>query len=135
MTPDGLNPFEHFMQTLHTPLISQFLLCLCAVLVLAACTTPPAYLSDSDVIPIGSRLNFWVDHDKHGWIESNIHIAYLPRIMTGGEARRWAEAVGQRDAGLRWTHYYLLVTHPDPSHHQYRTPVYTRARSMPQFSK
>lgn len=123
------------MQTRHTSLAARLLLGLCAVLLLAACAAIPVYLSETDEIPVGSRIDFWVDHDKRGWLESNIHIAYLPRVMTGAEARRWAESVGQRDAGLRWTRYYLLVTHPQPSQQQYRTPAFTRAPTASHFTK
>ena len=70
----------------------------CLSLLIAACSTPPDILLDSDVIPTGSRIVFWVNHDEDGWIESNLHIAYLPRPMTGAEARRWAVGVGARDA-------------------------------------
>lgn len=104
---------------------------LCSLLVLASCSSPaPEFLHDQDVIPVGSRVEFWVDHDDRGWVVSNIHIAYLPRVMTGAEARRWAEGVGDRDAGIRWTRYYLLVTHPEPPHPKYRSAVFT-TRSQP----
>lgn len=89
-----------------------------------ACSTPPSFLADEDIIPVGSRIEFWVDHDDHSWVKSNIHIAYLPRAMTGAEARLWAEGVGNRDAGLKWTRYYLLVTHPEPDAKQYRSAVF-----------
>ncbi|MEN3940322.1 hypothetical protein WJU23_03435 [Prosthecobacter sp. SYSU 5D2] len=106
----------------------RLLIGLAALLLLGACTTPPAFLADSDVIPVGSRIEFWVDHDDFGWHNSNIHIAYLPRPMTGAEARQWAEGVGNRDAGLQWTRYYLKVTHPEPYRKEYRTAVFpTRA--------
>jgi hypothetical protein len=123
------------MQTCPPSFAARLLLGFCAVLLLAACAPLPVYLSETDEIPVGSRVDFWVDHDEHGWVESNIHIAYLPRGMTGEEARRWAESVGQRDAGLRWTRYYLLVTLPKPSRQQYRTPVFTRGPIAPQFTK
>jgi len=94
---------------------------------LVSCSShPPHVLVDSDVIPVGSRVNFWVNHDKDGWKESNIHIAYLPRPMTGAEARRWAEGVGGRDAGMLWTHYYVLVTPPGADGRVWRSPVHTR---------
>jgi len=102
----------------------RLLLALCTLLTLAACSTPPSFLADSDIIPVGSRIEFWVDHDDHGWVNSNIHIAYLPRVMTGAEARRWAEGVGNRDAGIKWTRYYLLVTHPEPEAKQYRSAIF-----------
>ncbi|TDU71444.1 hypothetical protein EI77_02568 [Prosthecobacter fusiformis] len=108
----------------------RLIACLYALLILPACSTPPSFLGDSDIIPVGSRIEFWVDHDDHGWVASNIHIAYLPRVMTGAEARRWAEGVGQRDAGIRWTRYYLLVTHPEPEKKEFRTAVYS-LRSHP----
>lgn len=109
----------------------RFLTGLCLLWLLASCATPaPAFLGNEDVIPVGSRIEFWVDHDDHGWVESNIHIAYLPRAMTGGEARRWAEGVGNRDAGIRWTRYYLLVTHPGPERKQFQSSVFT-LRSQP----
>lgn len=122
------------MQTCHTTFTVRLLLGLCAALLLAACAaTPPVYLEETDEIPVGSRVDFWVDHDERGWVESNIHITCLPRPMNGAEARRWAESVGQRDAGLRWTRYYLLVTHPEPSRKKYRTPVFTTGPTKPQF--
>lgn len=102
----------------------RLLLGLFALLLLAACTTPPSFLSDTDVIPVGSRIEFWVDHDDHGWRNSNLHIAFLPREMTGAEARRWAEGIGSRDAGLHWTRYYLLVTHPGHEKKTYRSSVH-----------
>ena len=115
------------MQT-HSPSsffsVVRLVLSLGALLLLPACSTPPSFLADSDIIPVGSRIEFWVDHDDHGWVNSNIHIAYLPRIMTGAEARHWAEGVGTRDAGIKWTRYYLLVTHPEPAQEQYRSAVF-----------
>lgn len=114
---------------------SRLLLALCCMLCMASCATPPAALEDDDLIPVGSRINFWVYHDEHGWRESNIHIAALPRVMTGGEARRWAEGVGNRDGGLRWTQYYLLVTLPEPSRIQYRTLVYPAAPRATSYGK
>ncbi len=103
---------------------ARLLLALCCMLCMVSCATPPAALEDDDLIPVGSRINFWVYHDEHGWRESNIHIAALPRLMTGSEARRWAEGVGNRDGGLRWTHYYLLVTHPEPPRRRYRSRIH-----------
>jgi hypothetical protein len=101
---------------------------LLTLLTLGACTTPPAFLADGDLIPVGSRIEFWVDHDDFGWHNSNIHIAFLPRVMTGAEARQWAEGVGNRDAGIQWTRYYLKVTHPEPYKKTYHTAVFpTRA--------
>lgn len=88
---------------------SAFLLT--AALLLAACQGP-AYLGDDQIIPVGSRVEFWVDHDDDGWVQSNIHITCVPRPMTGAEARRWAEGVSNRDAGIKWTRYYVLVTPP-----------------------
>lgn len=114
--------------TFPRPAALRLLMGLFALLTLGACSTPPAFLADSDLIPVGSRIEFWVDHDDHGWINSNIHIAFLPRVMTGAEARLWAEGVGNRDAGIHWTRYYLKVTHPEPSRKEYRTAVFpTRA--------
>lgn len=118
------------MQSLSTSpsLAFRLFLALNTLLWLVACATPPEFMGDSDIIPVGSRIEFWVDHDDHGWVNSNIHIAYLPRVMTGAEARRWAEGVGTRDAGIQWTRYYLKVTHPGPSKEQYRSAVFvTRA--------
>lgn len=112
------------------PIRLQLILGLLSLLILGGCSTPPAFLADTDVIPVGSRIEFWVDHDDRGWVNSNLHIAFLPREMTGAEARRWAEGIGTRDAGLRWTRYYLLVTHPGHEGKTYRTHVYT-ARAQP----
>jgi hypothetical protein len=115
---------------LHPELHARAWLILAAIFsVLPACSAPPGYLDDADAISVGSRVEFWVDDDDHGWVRSNIHIACLPRPMTGAEARRWAEGVGNRDSGAHWTRYYLLVTHPEPPHRTYRTAVFTvRAR-------
>jgi hypothetical protein len=114
MQPSSSSPFH--------PL--RLLLGLFALLLLGACATPPSFLSDTDVIPVGSRIEFWVDHDDQGWRNSNLHIAFLPREMTGAEARRWAEGIGSRDAGLHWTRYYLLVTHPGHEKKTYRSSVH-----------
>lgn len=105
------------------------ILLLAACLLLAGCKTPPPLpLADYDVIATGSKVEFWVDHDKDGWRKSNIHIEMLPRPMTGREARHWAEGTGSRDAGLLWTRYYLLVT-PEGMHRaKYRSPVYYRGQ-------
>lgn len=101
-------------------------------LLLTACkTAAPEFLGDHDVIPVGSRIEFWVDHDEYGWMASNIHIGSLPRPMTGAEARRWAEGVGNRDAGLRWTRYYLRVPPPvlvGEEAKVYHTAVFTMRR-------
>ncbi|MEZ5386758.1 MAG: hypothetical protein R3F13_14695 [Prosthecobacter sp.] len=94
-----------------------------AVLMLTACSQP-AYLGDYEDIPVGSRVEFWVDHDDHGWVASNIHIACLPRPMSGAEARCWAEGVADRDAGIKWTRYYILSTPPEPARPR-RTRVHT----------
>lgn len=102
------------------------------LLVLTACQTPkPEFLGDHDFIPVGSRIEFWVDHDELGWMASNIFIGSLPRPMTGAEARRWAEGVGNRDAGLRWTRYYLRVSPPvlvGEEAKVYHTAVFTMRR-------
>lgn len=125
MRRDGLSTFSAHMPPRSFSLSTSIprLLALCTLLLLSDCSTPPSFLADEDVIPVGSRIEFWVDHDDHGWVNSNIHIAYLPRVMTGAEARHWAEGVGNRDAGLQWTRYYLLITHPEPHAEKYRTPV------------
>jgi len=90
----------------------------------------PGLLLDRDVIPVGSTIEFWIytdadgeDDEEDGWHKSNIHIRNLPRPMTGAEARIWAGGVGQRDADLEWTHYYVLVTHPGPNGKRYRSAV------------
>ncbi|WP_395747856.1 hypothetical protein [Prosthecobacter sp.] len=93
--------------------MKQLLLLLLCAMVLAGCSTPkPAYLNDDDVLPVGTSVHFWIDHDKHGWVQSNIYIKMLPREMTGREVRMWAEGVGKRDAGMRWTHYYVIAHVP-----------------------
>ncbi|MBL9183083.1 MAG: hypothetical protein JNN17_13165 [Verrucomicrobiaceae bacterium] len=98
---------------------------------LVSCSQP-LWLNDDDVIPVGSRVEFYIWHDhpakpkKAGWRESNIHIASLQRPMTGEEARHWAEGVGVRDAGMAWTHYYVLVTPPKPEGRQIRSAMYPR---------
>lgn len=92
--------------------MKHLLTILCAMM-LAGCATPPAYLNDDDVLPVASGVHFWVYHDKHGWVQSNIHIAALPREMTGREVRLWAEGVGKRDAGKHWTHYYVIAYLPE----------------------
>lgn len=76
-----------------------------------ACHTP-AFLSDDEVLPVGTTLEFWVDHDDGGWQKSNIHVLMLPREMTGREARLWAEGASGRDAGMNWTRYYAVATLP-----------------------
>ncbi|MBK8041108.1 MAG: hypothetical protein IPK22_28835 [Verrucomicrobiaceae bacterium] len=107
-------------------------LCLLALFGLLACSAPPLWLNDHDVIPVGSRVEFLIWHDhparpkQSGWRESNIHIASLPRPMTGEEARHWAEGVGVRDAKMAWTHYYVLVTLPKPERRAMRTAMYPR---------
>ncbi|WP_146849695.1 hypothetical protein [Brevifollis gellanilyticus] len=108
-----------------------------AWLLLTACNTahPPHVMVDSDVIPVGSRVNFWVNHDDEGWKESNIHIAYLPRPMTGAEARRWAEGAGTRDGGMLWTHYYVLVTPPGADGRVWRSNVHARGATWDPGSK
>ena len=94
----------------------------------------PGLLLDHDVIPVGSRVEFWIYTDANGeedkddgWHKSNIHIAHLPRPMTGAEARIWARGVGDRDTGMEWTHFYILVTHPGPNGKTYRSAI-TAAR-------
>jgi len=92
--------------------MKHLLLLLCALLIVS-CVQPPQYhLADDEILPPGTALSFWVYHDKHDWVESNIHIQSLPRNMTGREARHWAEGVGDRDAGRRWTHYYVRAHLP-----------------------
>ena len=98
----------------------------CLLMLLSSCAQKPLPLSDYEVIPTGSKVEFWVRHDSEGWRKSNIHIAMLPRPMTGLEARHWAEGTGSRDAGLLWTQYYLLVTPEGHGRRPYRSPVYQR---------
>ncbi len=109
-----------------------FTLLLLSIISCQAWREAPGLLLDQDVIPVGSRIEFWIYTDADGlksdddaWHRSNIHIAYLPRPMTGAEARRWAEGVGLRDSGQEWTHYYVLVTHPGPDRQQYRSAIIT----------
>lgn len=109
------------------------ILCLITLCGLLSCATPPPlWLHDHDVIPVGSRVEFWIWHDHPArpkastWKKSNIHIASLPRPMTGEEARHWAEGVGIRDAKMAWTHYHVLVTLPQPDRRTWRTAVYPR---------
>jgi hypothetical protein len=96
------------------------------VAMLGACAQKPLYLGDGDIIPAGSKLEFWVDHDEHGWHKSNVYVAMLPRAMTGLEARHWAEGAGDRDAGIRWTRYYVVATPESLAYPPRRTAVYTR---------
>lgn len=100
------------------------------LLVAAACARRPTYLNDTMLVPPGSKLSFWVLHDKHGWVESNIHVITLPRSMSGAELRLWADGVGRRDAGMRWTAYYALVTLPGSSRRTLRTEVVTITPAM-----
>lgn len=100
------------------------------LLLAASCVTPPTYLNDDTIIPPGSKVSFWVLHDKHGWVESNIHVVTLPRMMSGVELRLWAEGVGRRDAGMRWTAFYALVTLPGSGHRTLRTEVVTITPDM-----
>lgn len=97
------------------------LLLLLAVLPAASCARRPTYLNDTAMVPPGSRLAFWVLHDEHGWVESNIHVTSLPRAMSGAELRLWADGVGRRDAGMQWTAYYALVTLPGSPRRTVRT--------------
>jgi len=113
--------------------LSLFLLLLLAAVSCQTGKDQLGLLLDHDVIPVGSTVEFWIytdadgeEGDDDGWQKSNIHILNLPRPMTGAEARRWAEGVGQRDAGLQWTHYYVLVTHPGPHGRIYRSSVTAR---------
>ncbi len=110
--------------------VNQLCIALLLFISLSACRSPLPVLQDGESIPVGSRLEFWVFHDDSGWQKSNIHIAKLQRPMTGFEARRWAEGVGQRDAKMRWTHYYVAITYPEPARSRYRTAVYIN-RSLP----
>ena len=89
-----------------------------------------AVLRDDDALPVGSRVEFWVYHDDLEWVESNIHIAYLPRPMTGLEARLWADGVGKRDADMRWTHYRVVAHMPEKPRFAYRSQVYPRGHLM-----
>lgn len=111
-------------------IINQLCVALLLLISLSACRSPLSVLEDSETIPVGSRVEFWVFHDEGGWVKSNIHIAKLQRPMTGAEARRWAEGVGQRDAVMRWTHYYVAITYPEPARSRYRTAVYPN-RALP----
>ncbi|HYF37528.1 MAG TPA: hypothetical protein VD994_19660 [Prosthecobacter sp.] len=97
---------------------------------LAACATKPVYLGDADVVPTGSRLDFWIYHDSVGWYKSNVYVAMLPRPMIGLEARQWAESAGTRDAGLLWTHYYVIATPEELHSRPRRSPVYPRKTAL-----
>ena len=100
------------------------------LLIPASCARRPAYLNDTAVIPPGSSIAFWVLHDEHGWVESNIHVVSLPRSMSGAELRLWAEGAGRRDAAMRWTAYYVLVTLPGTPRRTLRTEVVTITPGM-----
>lgn len=107
---------------------------------LTSCQTPPPLaLADDQMLQPGTLVEFWVYRDAKvkgkeiGWQKSNIHVLSLPRPMSGKEARLWAEGVGHRDAGMRWTHYYVIATPPKPAHrpaHSYRSAVFPN-RALP----
>lgn len=109
----------------------RLLACIASLGLLVSCQQP-LWLADGDVIPPGSRVGFWIWHDhpakpdESEWRESNIFIERLPRPMTGEEAREWAEGVGMRDAGMAWTHYYVLATLPEPERRVLRTVAHPR---------
>lgn len=100
------------------------------LLLAASCARRPTYLNDNTLVPPGSSISFWVLHDKDGWVESNIHIVSLPRMMSGAELRLWAEGVGKRDAGMRWTAFYVLVTLPGTPRRILRTEMVTITPGM-----
>ncbi len=102
---------------------------LCAMMTLSSCART-ALLRDDDMLPEGSRVEFWVYHDDQGWIESNIHIAWLPRPMSGYETRLWADGVGRRDADMRWTHYRVIAQMPERPRYTYRSRVYGRSNLL-----
>lgn len=118
------------------PLLLLFGAGLAFVLTMASCTTSsaPDFLADEDIISTGSKVEFWVDHDEHGWVASNVFIDCLPRPMSGAEARRWAESAGDRDAGIHWTRYYLRVTPPGARQPETRSPVYVLRASPGQMA-
>lgn len=127
-------PFELF-STLFRPLFMAVLLALSA----ASCQSTPLLLADEQALPPGTLVEFWVYRDAKvdgkeiGWQKSNIHVISLPRPMTGREARLWAEGVGVRDAGMRWTHYYVLATPRKPFYrpaHSYRSAIFPN-RALP----
>lgn len=89
-----------------------------------------ALLRDDDTLPVGSRVEFWVYHDDQGWVESNIHIAWLPRPMSGYETRLWADGVGKRDADMRWTHYRVEAHMPEKPRYTYRSRVIPRSHML-----
>lgn len=127
----GYLQHTHTSPTVPTrPRIISFGFFLVLLISLSACRSSLPVLQDDESIPVGSRVEFWVFHDEGGWQKSNIHIAKLQRPMTGAEARRWAEGVGHRDADMRWTHYYVAITYPEPARSRYRTAVYPN-RSLP----
>lgn len=109
-------------------------------LCITACQTPPPLaLGDEQMLPPGTLVEFWVYRDAKmkgkeiGWQKSNIHVLSLPRPMSGKEARLWAEGVGRRDAGMRWTHYYVIATPPQPHYrpaHSYRSAIFPN-RALP----
>lgn len=103
--------------------MKSLLYLLAAALLLVGCAPKVEYLNDATLVPPGSRVAFWVRHDDHDWVESNIHIVNLPRTMSGAELRKWAEGTGMRDAQMRWTAYYVLVTLPGPGGKKLRSPV------------
>ncbi|HCN30387.1 MAG TPA: hypothetical protein DIT64_16925 [Verrucomicrobiales bacterium] len=130
----------------HTPVASSSLrrcwqaLALIAFSLLPSCQSGPMPLGDAQLLPPGTLVEFWVyrdakneDGEEIGWQKSNIHVLSLPRPMSGKEARLWAEGVGRRDAGMRWTHYYVLATPPKPAYrpaHTYRSAVFPN-RALP----
>lgn len=115
-------------------------LALLALGLLPSCQSAPLPLGDAQMLPPGTLVEFWVYRDgkndkgkEIGWQKSNIHVLSLPRPMSGREARLWAEGVGRRDAGMRWTHYYVKATPPKPLYraaHTYRTEIFPN-RALP----
>lgn len=84
------------------------------------------------MLPVGSRVVFWIYHDDFEWVESNIHIACLPRPMSGYEVALWADGVAKRDADMRWTHYRVEATMPKKPRYTFRSRVYPRSRLLKQ---
>ncbi|HSI64687.1 MAG TPA: hypothetical protein VLE43_16280 [Candidatus Saccharimonadia bacterium] len=83
-----------------------------ACMLLASCATTTTRTSIiTDVIPEGSRIEYYGQIHGDVWVETMVHNS-IPHPMPVKEAEKWALSAAQQRLGDKWKDYLLRVTAP-----------------------